>query len=153
VFAGPASLLGFALYLWRTTGDGLAWSHAERAWGRSFSLTGPWHAFLGPFTIWLHPTNAWLFRDVASCAVYLGCLAIAWRAGLPRSWIVAGILIVCLPIGTGSFTSDSRFGLLAIAAYWGLAVAARRQTLHWLICIVSPLLLVINTGTIWYRWP
>ena len=60
-------------------------------------------------------------RDIAFCVVTLMLLAAALRIGAPRGWIVLGALIVLLPLGSGSFTSDARFGLLALPAYWGLA--------------------------------
>ena len=44
VLAGPAALASFSLYLWHTVGNPMAWSQAEVAWGRSFSLLGPYRA-------------------------------------------------------------------------------------------------------------
>src|SRR5205823_530474 len=45
--ASPAvALASFSLYLSRVVGDPLAWSKAQRAWGRHFTPLGVWHAFV-----------------------------------------------------------------------------------------------------------
>src|SRR5581483_3785933 len=119
--AGPAAVAGLALYHWRTFGDPVAFSTAQREWGRWFSIGGVHRAILelahSPGT-----ENVWLFRDAGFCLLYVALLLVALRAGVPGSWVGCGALIVLLPLFSGSFTSDARFGLLALPVYAGLAV-------------------------------
>jgi putative flippase GtrA len=152
VAAAPAALGGIALYDWRTFGDPLAFSSAQRAWNRRLSIHGLDRAVLevtrSPGTY-----NVWLFRDAAFCVVYLLCLCLALRAGVPRSWTLAGALIVLLPLWSGSFTSDARFGLLALPVYPGLAFLGRRPWLDRTIRLASLPLLGAGAATILLRWP
>ena len=152
VLAAPATLALFSLYIWRTLGDPLAWSKAEAQWGRSFSATGVFKAF----TQLAHAVghhNAWLYRDAAFCLVYVALLIVALRAGVSRSWLLASTAIVLLPLASGTFTSDARFGLLAIAAFWGLAVAGRNRIVHRVVWALSPVLLATAVLTIPLRFP
>lgn len=119
VFAAPAAAISFPLYLAWALHDPLAWNKAQQAWGRSFRVDGVFLAFrrIGE-EIGRH---GWTARDLVFCLVTLALLGAAWRMGAPRAWILLGALIVLVPLGSGSFASDARFGLLALPAYWGLA--------------------------------
>jgi hypothetical protein len=146
VLAPIAALASFPLYLDRVLNDPLAWSRAERAWGRHFSALGVVHAFahLGSaFT-----GNAWVVRDVAAAFLYLGLLAAAARAGTPRSWLLAGLTIIVLPLFSGAFTSIGRFGLLAPPLFWGLAWLGRGRQADLAIRAVSLALLVAAAVTV-----
>ncbi len=151
VGAAPAAVAGVALYDWRTFGDATAFSTAERAWGRRLSPLGIRHAVVEVSRV--TGPNLWLLRDVAFCAVYVLLLLAAWRAGVPRSWLLAGALIVLLPLETGSFTSDARFGLLALPVYAGAAALGRRRWADVALRASSFILLVGLTATILERWP
>ncbi len=152
VLAGPAALASFSVYLWHAVGNPMAWSEAEVAWGRSFSLLGPYRAV---HQLVLAPSqhNSWLFRDAAFCALYLGLLAVARRSGVPWPWILCGLAMVLLPIGSGTFTSDGRFGLLALPVFWGLGALGRHRTVDRLVLAVSPVLLVLSVLTLHARYP
>ena len=152
VLAGPAALASFSLYLWHTVGNPMAWSQAEVAWGRSFSLLGPYRAV---HQLVLAPSqhNSWLFRDAAFCAAYLALLAVARRAGVPWPWILCGLAMVLLPIGSGTFTSDGRFGLLALPVFWGLAALGRHRVVDRLVLTLSPVLLLPSVLTLHARYP
>ena len=141
VLAPAAALASFSAYLWWTVGDPLAWSKAERTWGRSFSLRGLGDAF-AQLVAAPKDHDSWIYRDLVFCVLYVVLLIVAWRGGLPRSWIAAGAATVLLPIASGSFTSDARFGLLAPAIFWGLAIAGRRRALDRTLIALCPLLLV-----------
>jgi hypothetical protein len=119
ILAAPAAAISFPLYLGWALHDPLAWSRAQHAWGRSFQLDGILLAVrrVGEDV----GKTAWTLRDVAFCVLTLALLALAYRAGAPRGWLLLGALVVILPLGSGSFNSDARFGLLALPAYWGLA--------------------------------
>ncbi|HST24577.1 MAG TPA: hypothetical protein VLJ76_01150 [Gaiellaceae bacterium] len=152
ILAGPLSLLAFGLYQWHVTGDALAFSHAQAAWGRTTTPGGIYTALVKL----VHAPTAsrgWLYRDAAFCLVYLICLVLAYRARVPRAWIVAGALIVLLPLISGSWQSDARFGLLALPVYCGLAYAARRRWLDGALRVASGTLLALGSATILLHWP
>lgn len=119
ILAAPAAAISFPLYLGWALHDPLAWSKAQHAWGRSFRLDGIFHAIRGVGEAM--GDSAWTLRDVGLCVATLALLYAARSAGTPRGWILLGTLIVLLPLGSGSFSSDARFGFLALPAYWGLA--------------------------------
>jgi hypothetical protein len=152
ILAPPAALASFSLYLWQEEGDPLAWSKAEHGWQRSFSFSGPMHA-LRQLVLTPHKGEEWLARDAIFLCLYLVALLIAARAGIPRSWIAAALLMLALPIASGSLTSEARFGLLALPVFWGLAIAGRRRPIDRAITIASPILLATATATILLRWP
>ena len=151
VLAAPAAIAGVCLYDWRTFGDAVAFSTAQRAWGRSFEFAGPVRAVREVANSFGH-SNVWLVRDAAFCLVYVGLLIVAARV-VPAGWIVAAALMVLLPIWSGSFTSDARFGLVAPPVYVGLARLGRPRAVDISIRVVSVALLVAATATILLRWP
>jgi len=144
--AGPAAAFSFVLYLAWALHNPFAWSDAQRAWSRSFRLDGFWRALrhLGSHL----SDKPWGARDVALCVVTLLLVGLARRAGVPWGWIALGALIVVLPLGSGSFESDGRFGLLALPAYWGLAWLSRDRRVFIPLAIVSAMLLVAATATV-----
>ncbi len=151
VVAPFAALGSFALYLGIHLHDPLAWTHAERAWGRRFTPFGlvvavrqlP-RAFAG---------NPWVARDVAFFVLYLGLITLARRSGVGWAWIVAGAAVVVLPTFSGSFHSLGRFGLLAPAVYWGLAAAGRGPRADRAIRWGCAVLLVAATFSLPYVFP
>lgn len=151
VVAPFAALGSFALYLGLTLHDPLAWTHAERAWGRKFtplgfvtSIRGLPHAIDG---------NAWVLRDVAFLLVYLVLLRAALRANVPRGWVAAGAIVAVLPTFSGSFHSIGRFGLLAPAAFWGLSALGTSRRADTAIRAVSAVLLVGGTVSLAWVFP
>jgi hypothetical protein len=152
VLAPVAALIGYSGYLWWLLAEPFAWTKAQLAWGRSFHVTGIYGA-VTELSSALRHNDGWLFRDAAFCLVYLLCLVAAWRAGVPRAWIAAGAGMVLLPLTSGSFTSDARFGLLALPVYTGLAWIGRNRTVDVLIRIASIVLLVAGVETLLLHWP
>ncbi|HZS23971.1 MAG TPA: glycosyltransferase family 39 protein [Gaiellaceae bacterium] len=151
--AAPFAALGaFALYLQLTLHDSLAWTHAERAWGRRFTPLGVVRAFADlPRAV---HGNAWVIRDLVFFLLYLGLLEVARRRGAPLGWTVAGALVVVLPTFSGSFHSVARFGLLAPALYWGLAaLGEHRPRTDRAIRIASAVLLAAGTVSLAYVFP
>ena len=144
--SAPASALSFPLYLGWALHDPLAWSRAQQAWGRSFRLDGIFKAIehvgarIG--------NQPWTARDLAFCVFTLVLLWAASRAGTPKGWIALGLLIILLPLGSGSFASDARFALLALPAYWGLAWLCRDRRVFAGTAAVSACLLVAATITL-----
>lgn len=135
VAAPVAALAAFPVYLGDVLGNPDAWSKAEQAWGRSFRIDGFVAAF-GQLPA-RNGTDHWLLRDALFCLAYVLLLAVALRAGVPRAWVLAGALMVLLPLETGSFISVARFGLLALPVFWGLAVLGRNRRVDWALRALS----------------
>jgi hypothetical protein len=144
--SAPAAALSFPLYLGWALHDALAWSKAQQAWGRSFRLDGVFKAIqhvsasIGD--------DAWTARDLGFCVLTLFLLWATWRAGAPKGWIALGLVIVLLPLGSGSFASDARFALLALPAYWGLAWLCPDHRVFAATAALSTCLLVAATVTL-----
>lgn len=152
--AAPATLAALSAYFWFNLGDPLAWRKAELAWGRSFSPTGVYQALHELYiAIVRHHQSLWLFRDFGFCLLYALLLFVAFRRGFPRSWILVGAAIVLLPLASGSFNSDARFGLLALPVFWALALLGRNKRVHRLILTLSPPLLAACVISTFFRWP
>jgi hypothetical protein len=145
IAAPVASLATFPVYLGWALHNFYAWTWAQRGWGRSFKVFGVVHAVTGLGQI---GNQAWQIRDVVFALIYLALLGLAWRAGLDWSWVLAGLLIVLLPLTSGSVISDSRFGLMARPVYWGLGAVARRPRVLWGLAALSLVLLAAGTMTI-----
>ncbi|HZT53147.1 MAG TPA: hypothetical protein VE995_02070 [Gaiellaceae bacterium] len=151
VLAPAAALASYSLYLDSVVHDPLAWSEAERAWGRRFQLDGAYRAFAHlPAALGHTP---WLVRDVVFFFVYLALLYAAWRVGTPRLWLAAAVAVVVLPLQTGAFDSIARFGLLAPPLVWGLAGLTRRERTHRAVLSLSLALLVVCTASLAYVFP
>jgi hypothetical protein len=138
------------LYLGLRIDNYHAWTAAERAWGRSFAPGGIVRALAGLSQL---GTYHWLLRDLAFSILYVALLAVAARRGVGRSWIGAGLLIVLLPLTSGSLASDARFGLLAIPVYWGLAFVAHDRAIVRPLAAASLVLLAASTLTIPLSYP
>jgi hypothetical protein len=146
MLAAPAAAISFPLYLGWTLRNPLAWSEAQQAWGRSFRVDGVWHSLAGVGT---HlGRSPWAARDIGLCIFTLLLLSLAWRVGAPLGWILLGAMLVLLPLGSGSFESDARFGLLALPAYWGLAALTSRRWTFRLIAVFSAALLAAAVVTL-----
>jgi hypothetical protein len=151
VMAPVAAIASYSLYLSTVLRDPLAWSQAQRAWGRQFELSGAYEAFVHlPVTI---RHDVWLMRDVAFFFLYLLLLYAARRVGTPLAWLVAAAAIVIVPIFTGAFDSIARFGLLAPPLFWGLAGLTRSARSERVVCVVLLVGLVLGTMSLAYVFP
>jgi hypothetical protein len=61
--------------------------------------------------------------------------------------------MVLLPLASGSFTSDGRFGLLALPVFWGLAALGERPWANRIIVGASCLLLAAGVFSLPLRFP
>ena len=146
-----AALAAFSLYLGTVLNDPFAWMEAQRAWGRSFYATGLFHAIAHlPSAVF---SGGWGARDAVFFLLYLGLMAVAWRARVPKLWIAAGAGAVILPVFSGEFTSDARFGLLAPAVFWALAAVTGNSRARRAVIAVSLSLLVLWTVALPYVVP
>jgi len=151
VLAPLAAIASYSLYLATVLHDPLAWSQAERAWGRQFRISGAYEAFAHlPATVGHDP---WLARDVVFFFGYLMLLYAAWRVGTPLPWLAAAAAIVIVPVFTGAFDSIGRFGLLAPPLFWGLAGLTKSESSARVVRVVSLVLLVLGTASLAYVFP
>jgi hypothetical protein len=149
--AAPLALVLLPIYQWRATGDLLAWSHAQAAWGRSFGPAGAWHAIVAlPDGIAADP---WLARDAAFVAAYAVLLLVARRTGVGRAWVAAAALMAFLPLASGTFESAGRLGMIAPPLYWGLAALTPRAPAYRALVVASALLLAAGTLTLGFVNP
>jgi hypothetical protein len=150
--AGPVALASFPLYLGWALGNWHAWSLAQQQWGRTgFSASGFAKALTKPLAV--STWDPWIWRDIVFAGVYLILLVAAYRARAPRAWILAGAIMVVLPLGSGSFTSVSRFGLLALPVYWGLAWLGSTRPLDYALRGISLALLAAALFTLPVAFP
>jgi hypothetical protein len=132
----PLGLGAFSLYLRWHTGDGLAFVHIQREWGRMASnpLRIWWDALIsGPI---LHLPNESQWMAIASFVA--GLLTV--RLLIRRDFAMALFCVVCvlLPLSTG-IMSMLRF-VAGIAPLWVEAadvVARRRYWYFWLVPIIA----------------
>lgn len=151
VLSPAAALASYPLYLATVLHDPLAWTRAEHAWGRSFSVLGPVRAFEQlPQMLAQTP---WLTRDVVFFLVYLVLLYAAWRVGTSLPWLAAAAAIVVLPVFSGQFVSIGRFGLLAPPLFWGLAAIFPGRRAERIVLPVSLVLLAAATASIKWIFP
>jgi hypothetical protein len=85
---------------------------------------------------------------VAFCLIYLALIAAARRLGISWPWLLASAAVVLVPLASGTFLSDARFGLLALPVYWGAGLLARRRIVRLPVLVLSAGLLVAGTMTI-----
>lgn len=151
VAAAPAALLAFMGYLQWALGDAGAWSRAEQPWGRSFGLDGPLRAV--EHLPRLISTEPLLARDAVLLALAIALLVrAATRTALPREWIVAGALVIVLPIFSGTIESAGRFCLMALPCYWGagaLELSPRGEKAVRAGCLVALFAGVVSVPFVW----
>jgi hypothetical protein len=151
VLAPAAAIGSYSLYLATVLHDPLAWSEAERAWGRQFRLSGAYEAFAHLAVMIGH--DPWLLRDVVFFFVYLALLYAARRVGTPPAWLAAAAGIVIVPVFTGSFDSIGRFGLLAPPLFWGLAGLTTSPWSERVVRVTLLVLLALGTASLVYVFP
>ena len=137
-------------YLWRTVGDPLAFAHAERLWGRIFTL--PPVTLVQAFLTLPHQPDRIVivrgFVDLVTVLVILGALIWGFRRMRMGDWLYAlAILVIALsyPTPVWVLLSNARLMLAAFPCLLFLAREGRRPWLNALILGTFTLLLVILT--------
>jgi hypothetical protein len=150
-------LAGWMLYLRLTTGDWLAWLHAQaEEWHRSF--TSPWDTFANTWDAGFGGTQtpgfAWMFRAEIVAMIIgltLTVLLLVWRRWGEATWI--GLQVVAFGTSFWYF-SVPRATLL----WWPLwialaAVVVRRRWVLWAYLTLSvPLMSVWAAAFLTGRW-
>ena len=132
--AGPViGLALFCVYLAFRTGDWLAYSHAQadNSPFRNRTSPGPNGVVVAVRLAYQNLTRdgivPWEIRDTLGTVGYGALLAVAAYKRLPWTWIVTGALALLIPVSAGTMAGTSRYALMAIPAFWVLALWARRE--------------------------
>jgi Dolichyl-phosphate-mannose-protein mannosyltransferase len=160
VACGP--LVGLALFVaylaWRT-GDWLAYAHAQadNSPFRNRTSPGPNGLVVAVRLAYQNLTRdgivPWELRDVGGAVGYGALLAVAaWRR-LPWPWIAAGALAILIPVSAGTMAGASRYSLMALPAFWVLALLVRRPTIFVGLACGSAALLALNALWLPLHWP
>ena len=95
-----------------------------------------------------------LARDALFVAINATLLVVAAvRTSLPREWIVAGALVLLLPLFSGTVESEGRFGLLALPVYWGAGSLPLGRIQERVARVASLALLGAGVLMIPFIWP
>lgn len=155
VLYGAASIAGLAVVMYgqhRQAGDALAFVHAQKEWGRSFTF--PWTTLregIGALKSGTPRLVKWL--DLVGI-VAMG-LAVVWavfprsrrarRSGLPaEAWILT-VALLAFPLCSGLLSSMNRFvaaawsGFVLLAAWLGTAGPRVRAVVYGVLAIASVL--------------
>jgi hypothetical protein len=130
--AAPSVLAVGAFLGWMAVerGSALLPFEAQRAWDRGQLGVGLVSAAPGEVRAgWGHLVNgtggaAWhaTIRDLLVLVVALALLAMLWRAeGLRSPWVVYSLVVLAVPLSSGTLTSMARFSLMAFPLLWPLA--------------------------------
>ncbi len=131
--AAPSVLAVGAFLGWMAVerGSALLPFEAQRAWDRGQLGVGLVSAAPDELRAgWGHLVNgtggaAWhaTIRDLVVLVVALALLAMLWRAegGLRSPWVVYSLVVLAVPLSSGTLTSLARFSLMAFPLLWPLA--------------------------------
>jgi hypothetical protein len=167
VALAPAGVVAYSIYLAAEVGDGLAWIHAEKLWGRSVEgpfagvVSGTRAAFHGatkllsggpdPFSIAAHDLQNWAFLLFAAIAI-----AGAVRR-LPAPYWTYAIALLALPLSSPvrgePLQSLPRYVATAFPLFMWMALACatpRRRTV--VLCTSTALLVVCTARFASWHW-
>jgi len=141
----PLGLFAYMFYSWWLSGDALAFSHAQVAWGRKPSM------FLKPVVDWAtspmmfaQPWNVQLLC-VASALLCFYCIYVLIRR---REWAFAlyTFVAIFLPLSSGVLQSLERYTLGFFPMFIALGIAAKSEHSDQTIRFVFVFLLAIMTA-------
>lgn len=147
----PLGLFTYMGYLWKVYGDPLLFIHAQPAFGANRS--GGEIVFL-PQVLWRYlkifatvPFTAYDFWIAAlEVGFLLGTMYLLWLAykrGLPKSWILFSLAVAAAPTLTGTLSSIPRYILAAFPIY--IVMGQRKGKVRIILFLISYLLLLLLT--------
>ena len=140
----PVGLLAFMLFLWRITGNPLAFVDAIAAWERpgGFFLLTLYDYLKHPLRI----IQPWDFRTLNFGAAILALGAVYFWARR-KQWALAtfAFLAILLPLSSGTLQSTARYVAVIFPVFIALAVAGRRPRVDQVIRAVFLVLLAVMT--------
>jgi Gpi18-like mannosyltransferase len=142
--AAPAALAGYVLLAGITAGDPLAYFHTyDTTWGREAGT--PWQAlsayfnqpvsFIGWYPSWF---------DLICGIVYLTLAIIVFRQN--RIWGIFALLVILVPIASGTFTGMPRYSAGVFPFYILIAQWADRRWRLALVIIIALGLMIMFTA-------
>ena len=140
----PCGLLAFILFLWRTTGDPLAFVHAQTTWRRSGGFF-----LLTLYDYIRHPLNViepWNFRLLNFAAAVLA-LATAFFWARRRCWPFAifTFLAIVLPLSSMTLQATTRYVAVIFPVFIALAIWGRNPRIDQLVRVAFLVLLGVMT--------
>lgn len=149
LFLAPLGLFAYMAYMAALNGDGLAFLHIQRAWGRD--LTNPflvlWQAVTQPFPLTPEGMVILTWGVSAICGLLLGTIMLVTRREAAGSFTALAILASL----STSVTSMIRFS--AGLAPLGMVIAETLSRWRWLYWLSFPLSFLIGMLVTlgWYR--
>ena len=132
-------LLIYAAFIWRLTGDPLAWARGHEAWGRNYQPFS--HVVANQYSFISHGgLNAYMAQgggyDVLNMFAALLVLAAVWPVARRFGMAYGALLLVVLlpPIANGGWLSVGRFSSVLFPVFMWLAGAIpERQRNAWIV--------------------
>ncbi len=149
----PLGLVAYMLFLLQRNGDPLYFFHIQPLFGanRSGGFVLPpqvvWRYLKILFTAFLQPTPASYFISVLEfilSAGAFGLLAVGWKAGMRRSYLLYAFLSLTMPTLTGTFSSMPRYILSATPLFFILGSVHNRAARFVLIACFSGLGIILS---------
>ena len=132
-------LLIYAAFVWRLTGDPLAWARGHAAWGRNYQPFT--HVVASQYSFIRHGgLNAYMAQgggyDVLNMSAALLALAAVWPVARRFGMAYAALILVVLlpPIANGGWLSVGRFSSVLFPVFmWLAASIPERQRNAWIV--------------------
>lgn len=131
----PVGLLTFMFFLWKITGNPLAFIDAQAAWQRKggFFLLTLYEYIKSPLKV----IEPWNFRALHFGAAILALgAAFFWARRKEWAFAVLTFLSILLPLSLGGLHSTTRYVAVIFPVFIALAVAGRELWVDRAICVV-----------------
>lgn len=140
----PAGLLAFMFFLYRSTGNPLAFKDVAVAWGREpgFFLLPLLNYLSDPLLV----AEPWDFRLVnflaATAALVCGVVLLKWRQWALATFTLSSMLVT---LSTNMLQSQARYAMVVFPVFIVLAVAGRSARVDTVIRTASLIILILLT--------
>ncbi|PDO09390.1 MAG: hypothetical protein BLM47_12835 [Candidatus Reconcilbacillus cellulovorans] len=127
----PLGIGIYMLYLYKLTGDPLAFSHIQRAWGRKFSIPfEPVFDYIRNPYIWGHYNNDFGPISFILTVLFLIFLPFVFRY-LGFSFGIYTLLLLAVPLSTNTFMSISRYLLVIFPIFIIFGIFGKNKFWHY----------------------
>jgi hypothetical protein len=147
-------VLIYSAYMWRVTGDPLAWAAGHIAWGRQYEGVGTLFSdhfgYLSEVGVYAYTSQ--LPADVMNAVGAIFVLALAWpvarRLGL--AYAVFILINILPPLAAGGFMSAGRFSAVLFPAFvWLASAIPAGQRVAWVAAFMAFQGFI---ATLFYTW-
>ncbi len=152
--AGAVGTLLYSAFVWRLTGNPLAWAAGHAAWGRHYTsltrLVATRYAFIGHAGLYEYVAQSPydLLNVLGALFVIVSVWPVWRRFGI--AFAVFILINILPPLTTGGFLSAGRFSSVLFPAFVWLAAAVSPQ--HRTAWIVSFAMLQALCAALFYTW-